>query len=173
MDEKRFAVLLTDAQEVLLMACNPQKELFGIARQAIGCDWVELVEAEPLAKQGMLLLIDEEGKLKPGAAFINCIASHLYGAEEHGDPIKLLRMGIDVSEEHFYTSALATAEFIRSQNPKASAYVPALALHRNFRIACLKGFIGWIKADRERWAVLDWVYQLLSMLQCCIMRQLI
>jgi hypothetical protein len=87
--------------------------------------------------------------------------------------IKLLRMGIDVSEEHFYTSALATAEFIRSQNPKASAYVPALALHRNFRIACLKGFIGWIKADRERWAVLDWVYQLLSMLQCCIMRQLI
>ena len=87
--------------------------------------------------------------------------------------IKLLRMGIDVSEEHFYTSALATAEFIRSQNPKASAYVPALALHRNFRIACLKGFIGWIKADRERWAVLDWVYQSLSMLQCCIMRQLI
>ena len=37
--------------------------------------------------------------------------------------IKLLRMGIDVSEDHFYTSALATAEFIRSQNPKASAYV--------------------------------------------------
>lgn len=87
MDEKRFAVLLTDAQEVLLMACNPQKELFDIARQAIGCDWIELVEAEPLAKQGMLLLIDEEGKLKPGAAFINCTASHLYGAEDHGDPI--------------------------------------------------------------------------------------
>ena len=87
MDEKRFAVLLTDAQEVLLMACNPQKELFDIARQAIGCDWIELVEAEPLAKQSMLMLIDEEGKLKPDAAFINCMASHLYGAEEHGDPI--------------------------------------------------------------------------------------
>lgn len=87
MYEKRYAVLLTDAQEVLLMACNPQQELFDIARQAIGCDWIELVEAEPLAKQGMLMLIDEEGKLKPGAAFINCIASHLYGAEEHGDPI--------------------------------------------------------------------------------------
>lgn len=87
MDEKRFAVLLTDAQEVLLMACNPQQELFYIARQAIGCDWIELVEAEPLAKQGMLMMIDEEGKLKPGAAFINCMASHLYGAENHGDPI--------------------------------------------------------------------------------------
>lgn len=87
MDDKRFAVLLTDAQEVLLMACNPQKELFDIARQAIGCDWIELVEAEPLAKQGMLMMIDEEGKLKPGAAFINCMASHLYGAETQGDPI--------------------------------------------------------------------------------------
>ncbi len=37
--------------------------------------------------------------------------------------IRLLRMGMDVPEEHFYTSALATAEFIRSQNPDASAYV--------------------------------------------------
>ena len=70
--------------------------------------------------------------------------------------IKLLRMGIDVSEEHFYTSALATAEFIRSQNPKASAYVPALALHRNFRIACLKGFIGWIKAVPGKWVEQAW-----------------
>lgn len=87
MDEKRYAVLLTDAQEVLLMACNPQKELFDIARQAIGCDWIELVEAELLAIQGMLMWIDVEGKLKPDAAFINCMASHLYGAEEHGDPI--------------------------------------------------------------------------------------
>lgn len=36
---------------------------------------------------------------------------------------KLLRLGIDVSEDHFYTSALATAEFLASQMPHASAYV--------------------------------------------------
>ncbi|MDD4796848.1 MAG: TIGR01457 family HAD-type hydrolase, partial [Eubacteriales bacterium] len=36
---------------------------------------------------------------------------------------KLLRMGLDVSEEHFYTSALATAEFLKRQSPGASAYV--------------------------------------------------
>ena len=36
---------------------------------------------------------------------------------------KLLRMGLDVGEEHFYTSALATAAFIKSQNPTATAYV--------------------------------------------------
>lgn len=35
---------------------------------------------------------------------------------------KLLRMGLDVSEDHFYTSALATAAFIKSQNPSATAY---------------------------------------------------
>lgn len=36
---------------------------------------------------------------------------------------KLRRMGIDVGEEHFYTSALATAAFLASQRPGGSAYV--------------------------------------------------
>lgn len=36
---------------------------------------------------------------------------------------KLRRMGIDVGEEHFYTSALATAAFLASQKPNGSAYV--------------------------------------------------
>jgi NagD protein len=36
---------------------------------------------------------------------------------------KLKRLGIKVGEEHFYTSALATASFISSQKPGGSAYV--------------------------------------------------
>ncbi len=36
---------------------------------------------------------------------------------------KLGRMGLDVGEEHFYTSALATARFISQQSPNCSAYV--------------------------------------------------
>jgi NagD protein len=36
---------------------------------------------------------------------------------------KLKRLGINVGEEHFYTSALATAAFLASQNPNGSAYV--------------------------------------------------
>ena len=36
---------------------------------------------------------------------------------------RLARMGLDVSEEHFYTSALATAAFIKDQAPGCSAYV--------------------------------------------------
>ncbi len=36
---------------------------------------------------------------------------------------KLLRMGLDVGEEHFYTSALATAHFLKTQHPNCTAYV--------------------------------------------------
>ncbi len=36
---------------------------------------------------------------------------------------KLERMGVEVTEEHFYTSALATAEFLKAQAPGCSAYV--------------------------------------------------
>lgn len=36
---------------------------------------------------------------------------------------KLRRMGLDVDESHFYTSALATAKFLSRQSPGCSAYV--------------------------------------------------
>lgn len=36
---------------------------------------------------------------------------------------KLGRMGLDVDESHFYTSALATASFLRRQSPGCSVYV--------------------------------------------------
>ena len=35
----------------------------------------------------------------------------------------LARMGLDVTEDHFYTSALATAAFLKEQAPGCSAYV--------------------------------------------------
>ena len=36
---------------------------------------------------------------------------------------KLKRLGLDIGEEHFYTSALATAKFLQTQAPGCSAYV--------------------------------------------------
>ena len=36
---------------------------------------------------------------------------------------KLRRMGMEIDEHHFYTSALATAKFLSTQNPGCSAYV--------------------------------------------------
>ena len=86
-EEKKYAVLLTDAQEIKVLECDPQEELFEIARGTIGCDWIELVEPESLSKQGYVLMIDEEGKLRDHPASINCIASEMYGSYRHGDPI--------------------------------------------------------------------------------------
>lgn len=37
--------------------------------------------------------------------------------------MKLERMGLDVTADHFYTSAMATAEFLNSQKPGCTAYV--------------------------------------------------
>jgi NagD protein len=36
---------------------------------------------------------------------------------------KLARLGLEVDERHFYTSAMATAAFLASQRPRGSAYV--------------------------------------------------
>jgi len=85
-NEKNCAVLLTDAQEVKVIRCDPGTDTFDVACNVIGCEWIEIVEPEPLAKDDMVLLIDEEGKLK-SSGFINCIASYLYGSDKHGDAI--------------------------------------------------------------------------------------
>ena len=44
---------------------------------------------------------------------------------------KLQRMGLDIDETHFYTSAQATARFLNSQSPGCSAYVMRLRYGRS------------------------------------------
>ena len=44
-------------------------------------------------------------------------------AHAHDLRQKLLRMGLDVDESHFYTSALATASFLANQTPQATVFV--------------------------------------------------
>ena len=41
--------------------------------------------------------------------------------QEVDDSLK--RLGVDVSAEHFYTSAMATAAFLASQKPNGAAFV--------------------------------------------------
>ena len=41
----------------------------------------------------------------------------------HELSMKLERMGLHVTPDHFYTSAMATAEFLHSQKPNSTAYV--------------------------------------------------
>ena len=57
-------------------------------------------------------MIDEEGKLRNGTAYINCIASHLYGSERHGDPIVGHAVIINEAEESLELLSAAEAEQI-------------------------------------------------------------
>lgn len=47
---------------------------------------------------------------------------------------KLEWMGLDVDQSHFYTSALATAAFISTQTPEATAYAVG---NMGFRMPCM------------------------------------
>ena len=87
MNEPIYGVVLTDGQQVGITEWKPQDDLFACARSAIHCDMIEIVEPEILAKRNLVLLIDEESKLKNGELFVNCIASYLYKTQEHGDVI--------------------------------------------------------------------------------------
>ncbi len=88
-------------------------------------------------KQGFICDMDgviyHGNKLLPGVKeFVNWMQSEnkqflfLTNSSEYS-PLelkqKLARMGLDVDETHFYTSALATAMFLKNQMPGCSAYV--------------------------------------------------
>ena len=66
------------------------------------------------------------------AEFVNWMIEHdkkfvfLTNSRErtpHELSMKLERMGLSVSADHFYTSAMATAEFLSTQSPGCTAYV--------------------------------------------------
>ena len=92
---------------------------------------------EILEKKGFIC--DMDGVIYHGneildgvAEFVNWMIEHdkkfvfLTNSPErtpHELSMKLERMGLCVSADHFYTSAMATAEFLHSQNPGCTAYV--------------------------------------------------
>lgn len=89
------------------------------------------------AKSGFI--IDMDGVIYHGNRLLNGVTDFLKWMEKEGKQYlfltnssertpkelheKLKRLGIDVSEDHFYTSALATASFLSSQKPSGSAFI--------------------------------------------------
>ena len=101
-------------------------------------------------KQGYL--IDMDGVLYRGTELIPGANSFIQQLRDRDIPFRLLtnnsqrtrrdvafklrRLGIDVSDEHIFTCAMATARFLASQKPQGTAYVIGEggllhALHRN------------------------------------------
>src|SRR6195952_2091122 len=88
-------------------------------------------------KQG--LLIDMDGVIYSGDSLIQGADKFIAHLLETDTPFafmtnnsqrtpleavrKLKRLGIDVSEDHVYTSAMATGKFLGSQGPGGTAYV--------------------------------------------------
>jgi len=84
-------------------------------------------------------IIDMDGVIYHGNKLLPGVTNFLAWLEESGKKYlfltnsserttkelqeKLNRLGISVGEDHFYTSALATASFLSSQTPNGSAYV--------------------------------------------------
>ena len=87
-------------------------------------------------KQGFIC--DMDGVLYHGSIVLPGAAEFIHWLQESGKKYLFLtnnsgctpkelkqrlgRMGLDVPEEHFYTSALATAEFLKEQSPGCSVY---------------------------------------------------
>ena len=92
---------------------------------------------EILNKKGFISDMDgviyHGNKILPGVAeFVNWMIDNdkkfvfLTNSPEktpHELSMKLERMGLKVSADHFYTSAMATAAFLNSQKPGCTAYV--------------------------------------------------
>lgn len=90
-----------------------------------------------LEKKGFISDMDgviyHGNRILPGVSeFVNWMIEHdkkfvfLTNSPEktpHELSMKLERMGLSVSPDHFYTSAMATAEFLHAQNPGCTAYV--------------------------------------------------
>lgn len=132
-NEQNYSVLLTENQEVQLVYCGDDADTFGIARKAIGCEMIEVVEMNNPTEQNLVLLIDEEGKLKHN--HVNCIASHLYGAEEHGDLIVGSAIFAKVNEDRLNLLTEAEARqvaksMLRQRDQSIESIATAFGLRR-------------------------------------------
>ena len=112
---KTFGVLLTDAQEIKLVQIKPDEEIFDCGRRTIGCEWIELVEPDALSDQNLVMMIDEEAKLKAGEKYVNCIASFTYESQNHGDMIVGNAVIVRAAEDHLEMLSQKEALDIASQ----------------------------------------------------------
>lgn len=80
-----YAVKLGTDLSISIVKKKPEQALLDFCYENIDCRYVEHVNARGL-QQPYILMIDEEGRLQDRPV-INFIASYLYGAHEHHEPI--------------------------------------------------------------------------------------
>jgi len=80
-----YVVKLDADLSVSIIEMKREESFLDFCYQNIGCQYIEHVRAKGLIEP-YVLIIDEEGRLKDKPA-VNFIASYLYGAHEHHEPI--------------------------------------------------------------------------------------
>lgn len=80
-----YAVKLGTDLSVSIIEKKREQSFLDFCYQSIGCQYVETVHPRYL-QEPYVLMIDEEGRFKDKPV-INFIASYLYGAHEHHEPI--------------------------------------------------------------------------------------
>lgn len=100
-EEKKYALLLTiDGKVEFVMTDGTSEKMLEVAREKIGCEWIECVYCSDKRGNRICMMVDEEGKLKE-ERYMNPIASWLYGTHRHGDPIVGNAMLVFEGEEEF------------------------------------------------------------------------
>ena len=142
-----YAVKLSTDLSISVIEKKPEQSFLDFCYQNIGCQYVEHVNARGL-QEPYVLMVDEEGRLgdKP---VVNFIASYLYGAHEHHEPIvgNVLVVKIGMTNEGLDLLPLDEAEASRVE--KSMKDIAHIA-YRKVLVAFRTAFVDEVeKGDRQ------------------------
>lgn len=141
-----YAVKLNTQLDIEIVKKNPKQELLQFCYENIGCQYVETVRPRYL-QEPYILMIDEEGRFKEKPA-VNFIASYLYGAHEHHEPIvgDVLVMKMGMTNEGPDILPLDEAE---ARQVEESMRKIAHIAHRKVLIAFRSVFVGEVEKEDD------------------------
>ena len=139
-----FAVKLNTQLDIEIVKKNPEQELLQFCYENIGCQYVETVRPSYL-QEPYILMIDEEGRYKDMPT-VNFIASYLYGAHEHHEPIvgNVLVMKMGMTNEGPDIMPLDEAE---ARQVEESMRKIAHIAYRKVSVAFRSVFVGEVEKE--------------------------
>lgn len=141
-----YAVKLNTQLDIEIVKKKPEQELLDFCYQNIGCQYIETVHPRYL-QETYILMIDEEGRLKDKPA-VNFIASYLYGAHEHHEPIvgDVLVMKMGMTNEGPDIMLLDEAE---ARQVEESMRKIAHIAHRKVLVAFRSVFVDEVEKEAD------------------------
>lgn len=141
-----YAVKLGTQLDITIIEKKPDQSFLDFCYENIGCQCVEKVNARYL-KEPFVLTIDGEGRLKDKPA-INFIASYLYGAHKHHEPIvgNVLIMKLGMTNEGPDIMPLDEAE---ARQVEESMRKIAYIAYRKVLVTFRSVFVGAVEKEAD------------------------